>query len=184
MLEQADKDDNIEVYFSDAVHLIYGGYTGYCWCINRVQVKSAYGRQRVNCLGFLDSKTNQIITEINDSYINHESVINGLRKLRKINGDKVIYVILDNARYQNCKAVKEEAEGLKIILIFLPAYSPNLNLIERFWKFLRKELLENKYIETFKEYMASISEFISKAHINSKEKLNSLLTHNFEILGE
>ena len=172
------------MYFSDAVHLIYGGYTGYCWCRQRVSVKSAYGRKRANCLGFLNSKTNQITTVINDTYINSNSVIEGLEKLRKINGDKKIYVILDNARYQRCKLVEEKAKELNIVLVFLPPYSPNLNLIERFWKFLRKELLENKYMETFKEYMISIDNFVTNAYINFKEKLHTLLVHNFEILGE
>ncbi|MBE6877170.1 MAG: hypothetical protein E7496_10725 [Ruminococcus sp.] len=84
-----------------------------------------------------------------EKYLNSNSVCKGLEKLRKEYPDEFIYVILDNAAYQKCKKVKHCAESFNINLVFLPPYSPNLNLIERLWKFLRKKIMANKYYCTF-----------------------------------
>ena len=69
----------------------------------------------------------------------------GLVNLRYDHPDKEIFVILDNAGYQRSKWVQRSAELMGVILVFLPPYSPNLNLIERLWKFLRKKVVSNKY---------------------------------------
>jgi len=58
-----------------------------------------------------------------------------------------LYVICDNARYYRSKAVQEYLETSRIKLVFLPPYAPN-HLIERFWKFLKKNVLYNRYYET------------------------------------
>jgi transposase len=72
----------------------------------------------------------------NDSYITADSVCELLRKIAKLNLDVPITLVMDNARYQKCKIVAALADQLDIDLLFLPAYSPNLNLIERLWKFV------------------------------------------------
>ena len=91
-------------------------------------------------------------------------------------------MILDNAAYQRCKKVKQEAERLNINLIFLPPYSPNLNLIERLWKFLRKIVLANKYYSSLDAFVSAIKSFIDTLHLRYKDQLDSLLDFNFEIL--
>ena len=133
-----------KVYFTDGVHLTYGYQKGKCWSKETVYVQSGYGRKRVNVLGFLDAVTYQVIPVMDkkEKYLNADSVCRGLRILREQNPkEEQIYVVLDNAAYQRCKKVKEAAKEYRIILVFLPPYSPNLNLIERFWKFLRNTLL-------------------------------------------
>jgi transposase len=89
-------------------------------------------------------------------------------------------LILDNARYQKCKLVNEQAEALGIELCYLPAYSPQLNLIERLWKFVRNECLYSKYYENFADFKEAISNCISGTDTERKEKLDSLLTLNFQ----
>ena len=149
----------IKLFFCDGVHLIYGYHGGYCWCEKRVCVPSAYGRQRVNCLGFMDAVTYQTETIMNDSYLNAETVCEGLKQLREKNPDAWLYVILDNASYQRCKKVRHCAESLNINLIFLPPYAPNLNLIERLWKFLRKKITANRFISSFQEFFDAVKIF-------------------------
>jgi hypothetical protein len=95
-----------KVYFCDGVHLIYGYEGGKCWCKERVCVKSAYGRKRVNCLGFLDAVSHEVETVMNDTYLNSDSVCNVLRKLRQKSPNEWIYVVLDNVAYQHCKKGK------------------------------------------------------------------------------
>jgi transposase len=53
---------------------------------------------------------------------------------------KLLVMLLDNARYQHCQPVKDLALELGSTLLFLPAYSPNLNLIERRWKLIKKKV--------------------------------------------
>lgn len=171
-----------KVFFADGVHLTYGYQGGYCWCKERKCVPSAYGRKRANLLGFMDAATFQAISVMNDSYLNFDSVCEGLEKLRKAYPDESIYVILDNAAYQRCKKVMQKAEELNIHLTFLPPYSPNLNLIERLWKFLRKTLLTNQYYHSFHEFFDAIELFIHTVHCRYHKQLSSLLSFHFELL--
>ena len=60
--------------------------------------------------------------------------------------------LLDNARYQKCKLVQNYATSVGIQLCYLPCYSPQLNLIERFWKFIRNECLYSKYYANFADF--------------------------------
>lgn len=176
------KNGLFKVFFADGVHLTYGYQGGYCWCRERKCVPSAYGRKRANLLGFMNAVTYETINVMNDSYLNSDSVCEGLEKLRKKYPDESVYVILDNAAYQRCRKVKQKAEQLNINLIFLPPYSPNLNLIERLWKFLRKNILANKYYHCFQDFFHAVESFINTLHIRYFEQLSSLLSFNFELL--
>ncbi len=169
----------VRVYFCDGIHLIYGYEGGKCWCKNRVCVKSAYVRKRVNCLGFLDAVSHKVETVMNDSYLKADSVCEGLKMLRRNAPNEMLYVILDNAAYQRCKKVKECAAELNINLIYLPPYSPNLNLIERLWKFLRSKVTANKYYSSFQRFFQNVHDFLSRAYIDFSSSLNSLLALNF-----
>ncbi len=118
---------------------------------------------------------------MNDTYLNADSVCEGLEKLRKKYPDKILYIILDNAAYQRCNKVAEKARQLKINLVFLPPYSPNLNLIERLWKFLRKNLLSDRYYHSFSEFFLAIADFINNLSARFSTQLSSLLAFRFEI---
>ena len=161
----------------DGVHLTYGYHGGYCWCKKRKFVPSAYGRKRANLLGFLNPAT----SIMNDSYLNSDIVCDGLERLRKRYPDQYLYIILDNAACQHCRKVRDKAEKWNINLVFLPPYSPNLNLIERLWKFLRKELLANNFFKSFKTFYSEIESFICSLHLEHTDKLSSLLTPKFEL---
>jgi transposase len=91
---------------------------------------------------------------------------------------------LDNARYQHCALVEEHARSLGIDLLFLPSYSPNLNLIERFWKFVKKECLYSKYYAAFPEFKQAISNCIQQAPLEHQKKLDSLLTLRFQTFAQ
>lgn len=183
LLEKADKDSNVEVYFGDAVHIIYGAELGSSWCIERQNVKSAYGRKRFNVMGAVNSVTNETIIVSNDSYITSQEIVALLKKAREKNADKEVYLFLDNAKYQKCELVRKASEEYNICIVYLPTYSPNLNLIERLWKFLRKQCLRNKYHLNFEAFSASILDCLSKTHTLFCDKMNNLLAHNFEALG-
>ena len=178
-LEEA-KAGKRAVLFADAAHFVLAPFLGFLWSFTRIFIKAPAGRQRFNVLGALNAITHELITVTNDSYINAESVCDLLRKLAELNLGIPITLILDNARYQKCALVLELAASLKIELLYLPAYSPNLNLIERLWKFVKKQCLYSHYYADFASFKAAIIECLSETHSTHKETLDSLLTLEFQ----
>jgi len=181
-LERAKKGEKT-VYFVDAAHFVLGAFLSYLWSFTRLFIKTPSGRQRFNVLGALNAITKEIITVTNDTYITSTQICELFKKLVK-QSSTPITVILDNAKYQKCKLVQNTAIELGIELLFLPPYSPNLNLIERFWKFVKKNTLNNRYYENFTDFRTNIDNLINTAHIKHRDELNSLLSLNFHIYTE
>jgi transposase len=157
-----------------------GAFLGMIWCFQRLFVKSPSGRKRFNVLGALNAITHEVILVTNDSYITATQVCELLQKLANLGLGIPITLVLDNARYQKCQVVKDLAEFLEIELLYLPTYSPNLNLIERLWKFVKKKCLYGKYYEDFLTFSAAISGCLNDAHLHHKKELDSLLTLRFQ----
>jgi len=171
------------VYFVDAAHFVMGAFLGFLWCVARVFVRTPSGRQRFNVLGALNAVTKQLEMITNDSYITSIQVCELLKKLAS-NTTLPITLVLDNARYQRCKLVMEFAKKLEIELLFLPPYSPNLNLIERLWKLTKKECLNSKYHDNFFVFSQTIQTFLHNMGNTHKTELNSLLTLRFQLFTE
>lgn len=170
------------LYFVDASHFVMASFLGWVWCFARLFVRAASGRQRYNVLGALNAVTHALVTEINTTYINAESVCALLRKLADLGG-LPITLVLDNARYQRCRLVQDLANELGIELLFLPSYSPNLNLIERLWKFVKKEVLNSRHHQDFKMFQGAIDGCLAELSTKHKKALDTLMTHNFQMWG-
>jgi transposase len=166
----------------DASHFVLASYLGWIWCFVRQYVSAASGRQRYNVLGALNAVTHELITEINTTYINAKSVCALLLKVAAAGAGVLqpITLVLDNARYQRCALVQDLGKELGIELLFLPSYSPNLNLIERLWKFMKKEALNSRHHQDFKKFQAAIDGCIQELPTKHKAKLETLLAHNFQ----
>lgn len=159
-------------------------FLGIVWSFARIFLKAPAGRQRFNVLGALNAVTKELVTICNESYINAESVCALLDKLSSLSLGVPITLILDNARYQRCRLVQGYAETLGIELVFLPPYSPNLNLIERLWKFVKKQCLYGKYYATFTDFKSAIQCCLETCNTDQRSKLHSLLTLNFQSFGK
>jgi transposase len=122
----------------------------------------------------------EVILVTNDTYITATQVCELLKKIAALGITIPITLVLDNARYQKCKIVEELALSLSIELLYLPSYSPNLNLIERLWKFVKKKCLYGKYYENFSDFFSAIYECLNDAHLKHKKELDSLLTLRFQ----
>ncbi len=157
-------------------------FLGFLWCFQRCFVRSASGRKRFNVLAALNAITLEIITVTNDSYINALCVCDLLKELAAKHAEETVTLFLDNARYQKCKLVQELAEQLKIELIYLPSYSPSLNLIERLWRHVKKKVLYSRYYETFPNFSKTIMDCINAAQSTEKESLKSLLSLKFQTI--
>lgn len=181
-LEEA-KIEKRSVYFVDAAHFVMGAFLGYLWCLTRIFVRTPSGRQRFNVLGALNAITKELEIITNDSYITSIQVCELLKKLA-INTALPITIVLDNARYQRCRLVMDSAKELGIELLFLPPYSPNLNLIERLWKLTKKECLNSKYYDNFNAFSGTIQNFLTTMTTTHKPQLDSLLTLKFQLFSE
>lgn len=168
------------VFFMDAAHFVHRAYLGFVWCFTRIFIPSPSGRKRFNVLGAINAVTKEVVMVTNESYINAESVVELLVALAALGLDIPITIVLDNARYQKCRFVEDVAYFLGIELLYLPSYSPHLNLIERLWKFVRNECLYSTYYENFESFKAAIAECLEKANTGHKAKLESLLSWNFQ----
>lgn len=167
--------------FMDAAHFVYGAFLGALWCVTRLFIETPSGRKRFNVLGAVDALSKQILTFTNESYINSQSVCTFLDQIRQHYGDAIpITIVLDNAAYQRCWLVRHYAASLNIELLFLPPYSPHLNLIERLWRLTKKECLYSQYYTSFADFRYAIASFLDNAHISHKEQLGSLLSFNFQ----
>jgi transposase len=168
------------MFFVDAAHFVLQPFLGFLWCFTRVFIQAPSGRQRLNVLGALHATTRQLVTVVNQDYINAETVATLLRQLATTFSDLPITLVLDNARYQHCRLIIELAAQLGIELLFLPPYAPNLNLIERLWKFVKQECLYSEYYETFALFKQAILDCLAETQGKHKLKLASLLTLNFQ----
>lgn len=180
-LIQEAQQENIHLLFMDAAHFVMGVFQCILWCVERIFVKSSSGRKRYNVLGAVDAITKQIHILTNEEYINAVCIIDFLEQIRAYyKDDKPIYIVLDNARYQHCQLVKYMAWFLNIKLIFLPPYSPNLNIIERLWKWVKKRCLYATFYEDFNQFKEAIDLAIADANQKMKPEIESLLTLNFQ----
>lgn len=184
------KCGSVSLLFLDASHFVMGcDFLGHIYGKVRRFVKTFSGRRRYNVLGAMDYISKKVLVVANDSYITATEVCSMLRKIAAEYGEREVHLVLDNARYQTCRVVRELASQLHIHLEYIPPYSPNLNLIERLWKFVKGEL-SSKYYDDFAAFRQKIDSIISSTDGKSKSKIDSLmgkgvqLFHGLTLIGE
>lgn len=144
------------VYFVDASHFVYSAFRGLLWCLVRVFLHAPVSRQRLTVLGALNAVTHDLVMLTTTASLTASSVCQLLRRLADLHLGIPLTVVLDNARYQTCQVVKDVAAELQIELLYLPPYSPNLNLMERLWKFVKKQCLYSRYYPDFESFRGAI----------------------------
>jgi len=167
LVEQAQAG-KIHLFFVDAAHFVMLPFLGYLYSLTVRFIKVASGRKRFSVLGALNAVTKDVVTITDHGYINALSVCELLQKLHDQFRCLPIVLIMDNARYQHCALVIEKASKLKIQIVFLPPYSPNLNLIERLWKFVKKKTLilsMNSSTKLFQIASSKLAHLINKTWI-------------------
>ena len=179
-LIEAAQQGELHLFFVDAAHFVFLPFLGYLYSLAVRYIKVATGRQRFNVLGALNVVTKELVTFTNFDYIKADSVCGLLATLRHNFPIGRLVLVLDNARYQRCQKVFDKAAALNIELLFLPPYSPNLHLIERLWKFVKKEVLYNQCYENFDDFCEAISCCLIETDTTHKAALDTLLTPKFQ----
>lgn len=178
------------VYFVDAAHPHHNTRSGYAWIYvgERQEVASNTGRERVNLNGAIALPTEKddafrLIVE-EEPTVNDEAMIRLIEQIKEQQPRGKIYLIEDNARYNHSylmQAYIEQEERVEIM--FLPAYSPNLNLIERLWKFYYEKVVQHQYYQTIQEFRGATHTFFTCLTQTFEEELQSRITDNFQIIG-
>src|ERR1700756_3666169 len=167
------------VFFVDAAHFVFGTFLCCLWSFTRIFVRAASGRQRFNVLGAWNAITRELLAVTNTTVVNTETMCELLRKLAAQGLSGPITLVLDNARYQRNAVVQALAAELGITLLYLPSYSPNLNLIERLWKFIKRRALYGRYHPTFADFQAAVQEILDGIPTTHAAALETLMTLNF-----
>ena len=181
LMEKAEKGE-IVLFFVDAAHFVIGcDFLGRVYSKSRRYIITLSGRQRHNVLAAINYVTKGVLTVENDTYIDAQCVRDLLDKIHEAYPDKEVHIILDNARYQKCSAVTDWlADHPHIVLDYLPSYSPNLNLIERLWKFVKTELRQTYYTD-FNVFKAKISEIIASTQTTNYGRICKLIGEKVQL---
>ena len=177
------KSSETPVLFVDAVHPTFNSRPAYGWIPRGVkaEIPANSGREHINLHGAVNAETQEVIVVENEK-MTGESSLELLKKVEERYPDAPdIYVALDNAPYHYSQAVKDYCLQSRIRLIYLPVYSPNLNLIERLWRFMYKHTLYNRYYPTFAEFRMELLFFFDRLSAELAASLRSLLTLKFHI---
>ena len=178
--KQKAKEDKI--YFMDGSHPMHNSIMQYGW-IKKGEDKfiaSNTGRSRLNINGAYDVEKKNVIAR-EDASVNAQSTVKLLMQLLAMQPKGKLHIILDNARYYHSEIVKEFIKiNPRIKLVFLPPYSPNLNLIERIWKFVKKKTSYNKYYADFPVFRKKTMNCLKNLD-RYKEELETLMTEKFQL---
>jgi len=178
-----NKDSEDRIWFMDAVHTLHNSQPAYGWMKKgfAYTIESNTGRQRVNINGAYSIEDHTVVIH-EAKTINAQSTIALFKKLLKVQPLGIIYLVLDNAPYYRSGKVREFLQkNTRIQLLFLPAYSPNLNIIERLWRFFKKRVVYNTYYEDFEYFRRCCIQFFKKID-NFQPELQTLMTDNFQLI--
>lgn len=168
------------VYFIDAAHFVLATFLGHLWSSVRLFVRASPGRRRYNVLGAIHATTHELVRVTNEGYINAQCVCELLTKVAGQSLGMPVTVVLDNAPYQRCQMVQNMAAALRIELLFLPSYSPNLNLIERLWRFTKKTVLNSRHHASFQEFRQTIDRCLDELPTTHRNTIHALMTPRFQ----
>lgn len=182
-MDKAEKNE-IALLFMDASHFVMGcDFLGCIYGKVRRFILTFSGRKRYNVLGAIDYVTKKVLTVANESYITATEVCAMLRKISAEYAGTVVHLVLDNARYQKCALVMDLAAELGIVLEYIPPYSPNLNLIERLWKFVKGEL-RSKYYDDFSLFRQKIDSILESTSSSNRNIVSKLIGQQVQLFDE
>lgn len=178
---------NDQIYFVDSTHPSHNTMLSYGWILkgkkNDKYIKTNTGRDRLNLNGALNL-TSQTALVLEEKTINSEATIKLLETIRGRQKSGKVYLILDNASHHHSRVVGHWLlHHSRFKLIFLPPYSPNLNPIERLWRFFHQRITANHYFETFEEFKNTSLNFFKDLK-TYREELSTLLTDNFQLVHQ
>lgn len=154
--------ENETIVFMDSVHPTHQTRLVHGWIEKgaRKELPTTSAQKRMNIVGALGLEAMNLIAYEYDT-IDAQAIIITLKNLQiRLPDAKRIHVILDCARYHTCPEVQDYVKNSRIVLHYLPPYSPNLNAIEPLWAIMHEHTTANRYYPTFKAFAAAILGFL------------------------
>ena len=174
------KQGKRKVLFMDACHVQLACMLGFLWCFAKKYIKALPLRGRINVIGACSIYGDDFIFDVTADSVDQNAIAYFIYKVRnKLKHDKIT-LVLDNAQYQKTPFVLDEAKKLGIDLLFLPTASPNLNIIERVWKFVKKTFIYNTIFTSLDELEKHLKCSLSKLKYKHKKDMRTLLTPNLQ----
>lgn len=183
-LLQAAEAGEAVVYFADAAHPTHNTRATRVWTRTGQArpLPTVSGRERVNLNAALNAHCPTQVHLHETDCVNAQSTKALYEKLLAAHPNgRPLYVVCDNARYYKNKELVAWLADKPLVQVFLPPYSPNLNLIERLWKFLRQKIINPCFYRTKGQFRQAVLGFFSRLPEFGQE-LASLLTLNFHLL--
>ena len=178
------------ICFMDGVHPTHNVQLAYGWIKKgiRKEILTNTGRSRINLSGMIDAVSHDVLIQ-EDKMLNAQATIAFLKKIEAAYPDKrKIHLFCDNARYYRNKSIKLYLETSRIKMHFLPPYSPNLNPIERLWKWMKERVIYNTYydcVDAFRSAIFGFFDVLSRAEPTSQlaEDFKSRIRDKFRPIG-
>ena len=182
LLAQAQAGEAV-VYFADAAHPTHNTRATHVWTQTGRErpLLTVSGRERVNLNAALNAQYPTQVHLDETDCVNAQSTQRLYEQLLAAHPEGPVYVICDNARYYKNKVLNTWLADKRLVQIFLPPYSPNLNLIERFWKFLRQKIIDTAFYRTKGAFKTAVLHFFDRLDEFGPE-LASLMSLRFHIL--
>lgn len=172
------------ILFGDGVHPTMATKITYGWIRKGTDksIATVASRTRMNIMGALNLQTMGMVCESYET-INSDAMDKYFGALRGVYTTAAkIHLILDRGSYNTSAQTKASAEKHGIILYHLPAYSPNLNPIERVWKVMNEYVRNNKVFASAKEFRQDILEFFNTTWLKISSTLRGRINDNFQTL--
>ncbi len=182
---KATREPGTVILFGDGMHLVHNNVPAFCWADPKdpLVLKTNTGRKRLNILGAYNPDEHSFVHLTGEENCDAMRVIDYFEVILKANrsAPKII-LILDNASYYKAAIVTQWLEDHpKLKIDFLPPYAPNLNLIERFWRFVKDKLVKNTYYEKYKTFRAKTFQLLN--HVDKYlDELKTLMVEKFQIV--
>lgn len=135
-----------------------------------------YGKHRgVKLIGTLDYESGEIFCIEEEQYDAKVFLAFLVKVVEKYAGEKIV-MILDNARIHHAKLIQPFLDAHKdtLQLVFLPPYSPNLNLIEGLWGWLKKSVIYNVFYSSVDDIRKAVRTFLSEISKNPMQIVDRL----------
>ena len=171
--------------FGDGMHLVHQNIPGLCWGDPKSPpvLRTNTGRKRLNILGAYNPDSHKLTHLTGEQNCDAERAIEFFNVIQEDypKAPKIV-LFLDNATYFKAKIVQEWLEkNPRFEIVYLPPYSPNLNLIERLWRFVKEKLVKNKYYEKYITFRAKSFQLLNHLY-KHKEELRTLMVEKFQIV--
>lgn len=181
---KAEMADDEVLLFMDAVHPTQATKVAFGWIRTGVDkiIETTGSMTRLNIVGAIRlGHLEDTVTRQYEKTVNGEAIIDFFTHIKEKYRDKNnINLVLDGAGYHRSQEVKDKAVELGITLHYLPAYSPNLNPIERLWKVMNEHARNNKYFATTKDFRRSINYFFDVILPNIGATLSGRINDTFQ----